>query len=400
MSKVQSFSLTVKNDSDQNLFFTLFSYNKKTPKLTRALDESKTISQGTNGVFQWPVNIKASYDPNQVFYIAASEKVPILGVDVQTTIAALTIALDSRNETLRVKTVKYSEFEDLSKSRFRFHCTSIEASSTMRKMQKNTATKLTPNNPLRGVMNRDLKWTYRSNHQFLKVMFAQGQCTPRVCNAVKRLIALWMVHVPFKVEYLQERPATIERPEGFYNYNDVPYGADIIIGFDGHHPEGPCWSKTGIQSRDATENNLISMNIAFCNDRTLEKKPEIFNHAVLHEFGHALGLEHEHQSPVQGGLCINIAKVMTIKKTNGKYMTEDEARHDCGMLDSNDVTTSKVYDEYSIMNYGIPLSAQYDPTDPADGTQPDGTPWPAPREIVETNELSEGDKEFISQMYY
>ncbi len=112
MSKPPSYSLTVLNDSGQNLFFTLFSYNKNTMVFSRVLNNSKAISNQTSDVFQWPVNTKTGYDPNLMFYIAAND-VPINGIDVETATKALTVPLDSRNESTRVKTVKYSQFVDL-----------------------------------------------------------------------------------------------------------------------------------------------------------------------------------------------------------------------------------------------------------------------------------------------
>ncbi len=80
-------------------------------------------------------------------------------------------------------------------------------------------------------------------------------------------------------------------------------------------------------------------------------------------------------------------------------VTEDDIKQNFGILEPADVITSDVYDEYSVMNYDTPISVQYDPNDPSDGTQPDGTPWPEPREIVQIGHLSDGDKAFIAQMY-
>ena len=118
ISKVISYSLTILNDSKENLFFTLFTYNqKKSVKMTRVFEDSKSISQGTSGVYRWPVNLKLSYDPNVMYYIAASYRVPIYGVDIQTATNAITIALDSRTESTRTKIIRYSEMFNLSDSR-------------------------------------------------------------------------------------------------------------------------------------------------------------------------------------------------------------------------------------------------------------------------------------------
>lgn len=77
---------------------------------------------------------------------------------------------------------------------------------------------------------------------------------------------------------------------------DQTYAGDIRVGFNGG-AYGAYWSLVGTDSHDKTIKggaaNQQSMNFqAF--DKGLPKDWQI---TVLHEFGHALGFEHEHQSP-------------------------------------------------------------------------------------------------------
>jgi hypothetical protein len=75
---------------------------------------------------------------------------------------------------------------------------------------------------------------------------------------------------------------------------DRVYQAQIRIALD----EPGYWSWVGAQSIDPAiaAPNEPSMNF----EKFAEKLPENWQGVVLHEFGHALGLEHEHQSPNSG----------------------------------------------------------------------------------------------------
>ena len=98
---------------------------------------------------------------------------------------------------------------------------------------------------------------------------------------------------------------------------------------------------------------------------------------VLHEFGHALGLAHEHQHP-ENTLDLNFEWIR-------KYYTE---RHEPWTaqsyvpLDSQIVVTSP-YDQASVMHYSIPETYLNS------GHRVEGG----------KNELSEGDKQFARKLY-
>ncbi len=75
---------------------------------------------------------------------------------------------------------------------------------------------------------------------------------------------------------------------------DSTYGGDIRIAFDGGS-EGGYWSMVG---RDSINTALRRPNVASMNlEGFTQSLPWDWQAVVLHEFGHALGFEHEHQNP-------------------------------------------------------------------------------------------------------
>lgn len=149
--------------------------------------------------------------------------------------------------------------------------------------------------------------------------------------------------------------------------------ADIRVSFT---QNGASWSMVGTSSAH-TDQNRPSMNFGWLNDRTADYE---IKRTVLHEFGHALGLLHEHQNPA-GGIPWDEAAVYDhYWRTQGwnRQMTYSNVMATA----KRDMTQYSAYDRASIMHY--PVSAQLT----------------GGRYSVGMNKgLSETDKMYIARMY-
>lgn len=157
-----------------------------------------------------------------------------------------------------------------------------------------------------------------------------------------------------------------------FAFVDPDRGAEIKIAFD------PGRSNSNI-GRDALSVpfNFATMNFGWFTDNTAEQE---FRRVVLHEFGHALGFIHEHQSPV-GGIQWNRERVYA-------FYWEQEG-WDRGMVDAN------VFEKYSFSTTNY---SQYDPTSimhyPIDASLTlDGVGQPR------NSDLSETDREWARRFY-
>ena len=112
------------------------------------------------------------------------------------------------------------------------------------------------------------------------------------------------------------------------------FGSDIRVGFD---PTDGAWSYIGT---DCTR-KWKTMNLGFIDQGT-----------VLHEFGHALGLIHEHQSPASGGFNWNEEEVIKDLSGPPNYWDMGTIEHNMfGKYDEDQLLMTE-YDSKSIMHYG------------------------------------------------
>ncbi len=149
--------------------------------------------------------------------------------------------------------------------------------------------------------------------------------------------------------------------------------ADIRVAFT---QNGSSWSMVGSGSARANQQKP-SMNFGWLTDRTPEYE---VRRTVLHEFGHALGLLHEHQNPAGGIPWDEAAVYAHYLKTQGwnRKTTYDNV---IGTANRND-TQYSVHDRASIMHY------------PVDGRLTKGR-----YEVGMNNELSAIDRLYIARMY-
>ena len=124
-----------------------------------------------------------------------------------------------------------------------------------------------------------------------------------------------------------------------FDFNDAP-NAEIRIAFD---PDDGAWSYIGTDNRNIPLNQP-TMNLGFLDGGT-----------AAHEFGHAIGLGHEHQNPA-GGIEWNEAVV--IQNLSGPPNNWDEAtiRHNVIEKYSVDQIRGTQFDPKSIMLYFFPAN--------------------------------------------
>ncbi len=150
--------------------------------------------------------------------------------------------------------------------------------------------------------------------------------------------------------------------------------ADIRISF----LQKGSWSTIGTSCRNVTDKTRPTMNFGWLTEQSTDEQ---VNRVVLHEFGHALGLTHEHMSPA-GGILWNREQV--IKDLSGPPNNWTLAQIENNMFRQFEVaeTNFTALDPKSIMMYPIPAK------------------WTTNGFSVGTNTtLSDTDKKFIRKQY-
>lgn len=205
----------------------------------------------------------------------------------------------------------------------------------------------------RGAILRDAKWEPGAR---ISVSFLGG--SDALQNRVKAVAEEWVADGMARLSF---------------RWIDDP-AADIRIAFiqgDGS------WSYLGTVARDI-EAPEPTMNYGWLTDASDD---ESLRRVVLHEFGHALGMIHEHQNP-EGGIAWNEAAVIADLSGPPNNWDLDTTRHNVLNKYDPDAVDATEVDPTSIMMYPIPAAW----TD--DGFS-----------AGMNNELSDLDRELIREAY-
>lgn len=124
-----------------------------------------------------------------------------------------------------------------------------------------------------------------------------------------------------------------------FNFNNAP-DAEIRIAFD---PNDGAWSWVGTAALEQPQ-NIPTMNLGFTDGGT-----------PAHEFGHAIGLHHEHQNPA-GGIQWNREEVIRSLSGPPNNWTVAQIEHNVLKKYSTDQVRGTEFDPDSIMLYFFPAS--------------------------------------------
>lgn len=167
----------------------------------------------------------------------------------------------------------------------------------------------------------------------IKVAFLDGD--PTVQNRVKAVAREWTHECG--------GPANVT----FSFINDFN-AADIRISFK----FSGSWSVLGTTCRQVKPKNRATMNYGWLTPKTTDAE---LRRVVLHEFGHALGMVHEHLSP---NVAIKWDKPKVYKDLSGPPNNWDKPTIDTNMFDAFAAKemNASAFDKDSIMLYSFPSS--------------------------------------------
>jgi len=227
---------------------------------------------------------------------------------------------------------------------------------------------------VRGVVARSLLWR---PGETLKVCFRSGTQKARV--RVAQLASEWMKYANLILDF-----GDVVNPRMCEGNNHE----SIKIDFMNSGPKSGFWSAIGTTSRKSDH----SLNLSFLGedelprDRAGRQMPQAeARRLVLHEFGHALGLFHEHQSPKAGCAAEYYEEAVFAFGALRGWGPEQSIQNFRQIADIPEFNATEV-DRKSIMHYSLP-------------------PWlfkggEKSSCVVPTNfEISDRDKEFISKVY-
>ncbi len=204
---------------------------------------------------------------------------------------------------------------------------------------------------------------------------SQTDCETRIKNEVAKLANTWSqdgnIHFQFGVPW--------NEGEIRIRFRDTNGGGNSYLGIQA----------LGIAKDEETMNFGLNENT----------KPDTFKRTVIHEFGHAIGFQHEHQSPAVHYTWNTEQLVQDVLRQNPSWDRDTVIQNIITPLNSN-ISKAPLYvtefDPHSIMIYQIPS----DWVSAADKANKSSCPSTDPNWCVELNrELSDLDKRTVAQVY-
>ena len=224
---------------------------------------------------------------------------------------------------------------------------------------------------IRGVVARSFLW---APGETLKICFRSG--SPKARARVAQFANEWMKYANLKFDFGDG--AELRTCQG---------GEAIKIDFVNTGPKIGYWSALGTLSLKVDH----SMNLSFLGDDELPRDQKgrqmhetEARRVILHEFGHAIGLVHEHQSP-RSGCNAEYYPEAVIAYGALRGWPPEKSIHNFGQMQGPDLKATEV-DRRSIMHYALP-------------------PWlfkkgeNSPCFVQPNLDLSEGDKAFVASVY-
>ncbi len=173
---------------------------------------------------------------------------------------------------------------------------------------------------------------------------------PGVMRALSPIGKTWMngstLHVRFIGGTAQQQGIANEQAKWWSDHANLTFvfdnapDADIRISFDDN--DG-AWSYVGTDAKGIPANEA-TMNLGFIDGGT-----------AGHEFGHAIGLAHEHQNPT-GGIQWNEQAVIQALAGSPNFWTEAQTRHNVLRKYTADQVNGTAFDKDSIMLYFFPAA--------------------------------------------
>ncbi len=166
-----------------------------------------------------------------------------------------------------------------------------------------------------------------AHQRVLHVRFLGGD--PRLHGRIARIASQWSQHAHVR-----------------FVFDNAP-DAVIRIGFE----RGASWSYIGTDALDPTlDDDAPTMNFGWFTPATANDE---LQRVVLHEFGHALGMIHEHQNPA-ANIPWDRNAVYTYYAGPPNYWTQAQVDRNIFDRYSHDQANASAFDATSIMLYPIP----------------------------------------------